>query len=155
MIKRELVEDFFSREIRFAGIQRELKIPEINKIVSIVGPRRAGKTWHFYSLFTTFKSPMYVNFEDLAFRNIATEEFFDVVKIFSEIKYPPKTLFLDEVQVIKNWEVLARSLYDRGYKIFITGSSSKLLPKEVSTELRGRSLTYILLPFNFREFIRA
>ena len=78
-----------------------------------------------------------------------------MIKIFSELKYQPKTLLLDEVQTIKDWQVLVRSLYDRGYKIFIIGSSSKLLPKEISTELRGRTLNYILLPFSFREFIAA
>jgi hypothetical protein len=41
MIKKELVEDFFSREIKFKGVKRELEISKINKIISIVGPRRA------------------------------------------------------------------------------------------------------------------
>jgi hypothetical protein len=59
---------------------------------------------------------------------------------------------LDEVQAIEGWRILVRSLLDRGYKIFMTGSSSKVLPKEISTELRGRTLTYLLLPFSFREF---
>jgi len=155
MIKKELVEDFFSREIKFKGVERELEISKINKIISIVGPRRAGKTWYYYSLFEKLKNPMYVNFEDIAFRSLEIEEFFDVVKIFTELKYRPKTLLLDEVQVIKNWQTLLRSLYDRNYRVFITGSSSKLLPKEISTELRGRTTNYILLPFSFKEFIQA
>jgi predicted AAA+ superfamily ATPase len=37
----------------------------------------------------------------------------------------------------------------------ITGSSSKLLSKEIATQLRGRTLTYLLLPFSFREFLKA
>jgi hypothetical protein len=157
MIKRELVEDFFSRKIKFEGIERELKIeePKIRKVISIVGPRRSGKTWYFYYLFEKFKNPMYVNLEDVAFRNISAEEFFDVIKIFSEINYEPKTLFLDEIQNIVKWQVLVRSLYDRNYKVFVTGSSSKLLPKEISTELHGRTFTYILLPFSFREFVKS
>ena len=155
MFKRELVQDFFSRQKKFEGIERELKIIKTNKIVSIVGPRRAGKTWYFYSLLDKVNKPMYVNFEDIAFRNISIEEFFDIIKIFSELKYKPKTLLLDEIQVLEKWETLVRSLYDRNYNIFITGSSSKLLPKEISTQLRGRTLTYILLPFSFREFIKG
>jgi predicted AAA+ superfamily ATPase len=58
------------------------------------------------------------------------------------------------VQTIDGWQTLVRSLLDRGYKVLITGSSSKLLPKEISTQLRGRTLTYLLLPFSFREFIK-
>ena len=156
MIKKNLIKDFFARQIKFDGIRRELEVSLTEKkIISVVGPRRAGKTWYFYYLFQKLPSPMYVNFEDIAFRNLSPEEFFEVIKIFSEIKYPPKTLLLDEVQNLKDWSVLIRSLYDRGFKIFITGSSSKLLPKEISTQLRGRTLTYILLPFSFREFLKT
>ncbi|MCD6564280.1 MAG: ATP-binding protein [Thermoproteales archaeon] len=156
MINRRLIEDFFSRDIFFSGIERELDVMLIpNKVVSIVGPRRSGKTWYFYSMFSRVEYPMYVNFEDIAFRNLLVEEFLDVIKIFSQLKYEPKTIMLDEVQVIDNWEILVRSLHDRGFRVFITGSSSKLLPKEISTELRGRSITYLLLPFSFREFVRA
>ena len=156
MIKENLIKDFLAREIKFEGIERELKIDLTErKIISLVGPRRAGKTWYFYYMFSKLQFPMYVNFEDIAFRDLSPEEFFEVIKIFSELKYPPKTLLLDEIQNLEDWNVLVRSLYDRGFKIFITGSSSKLLPKEISTELRGRTLTYLLLPFSFREFLKA
>jgi predicted AAA+ superfamily ATPase len=153
MVSKSLIEDFFFRSFEFRGIKRDLKIGESEKIISIVGPRRAGKTWFFYSILPNYKDPMYVNFEDIAFRNMQAEEFFEVIKIFIELKYVPKTLFLDEVQVVQNWETLIRSLYDRGYKIFVTGSSSKLLSREIATSLRGRTFTYHLLPFSFREFL--
>lgn len=49
-----------------------------------------------------------------------------------------------------------RTLLDRTpYNIFVTGSSSKLLSREIATQLRGRSLTYVLLPFSFSEFLTA
>jgi len=155
MLSKNLIEDFFFRSFEFRGVPRELKISESEKISSIVGPRRAGKTWYFYSLLPLFSQPMYVNFEDIAFRNITPEEFFEVIKMFAELKYEPKTLFLDEIQVIPSWNILVRSLHDRGYRIFVTGSSSKLLSKEIATQLRGRTLTYLLLPFSFREFLTA
>ena len=155
MLSKNLIEDFFFRSFEFRGVPRELKISKSEKIISIVGPRRAGKTWYFYSLLPLFSQPMYVDFEDIVFRNMNVEEFFEVIKIFTELKYPPKTLFLDEVQVIPQWNILVRSLNDRGYRIFITGSSSKLLSREIATQLRGRTLTYLLLPFSFREFLNA
>jgi len=158
MMRRELIEDFFSREIVFRGVERELNVlscGEVGKVVSVIGPRRVGKTWYFYSLIGKLSNPMYVNFEDIAFRNIEVEDFFNIIKIFTELKYNPKSILLDEIQVLRGWSVLVRSLHDRGYRVFVTGSSSKLLPMEISTELRGRTMSYILLPFSFREFLKA
>ena len=41
------------------------------------------------------------------------------------------------------------------FKIFLTGSSSKLLSKEIATQLRGRAINYEISPFSFKEFLRA
>jgi len=153
MIKKDLIQDFFLKERKAEGIERDLKVPtDIDKVISIVGPRRAGKSWYLYLLSNKLKNTMYASFDDIAFRGIEKEEFFDVIKIHSELKYAPSVIMLDEVQAIEGWQILVRSLLDRGYRIFITGSSSKVLPKEISTELRGRTLTYLLLPFSFKEF---
>jgi predicted AAA+ superfamily ATPase len=40
------------------------------------------------------------------------------------------------------------------YHIFVTGSNSKVLSKEIATQLRGRCITKVIFPFNFREFLR-
>ncbi|MEM5821369.1 MAG: ATP-binding protein, partial [Candidatus Aenigmatarchaeota archaeon] len=154
MIKKDLIESYFAKSIEFKGIERELKIDIFpNKAITIVGPRRSGKTYYLLYLYNKFENSMYVNFEDIVFRNVEAIEFFDIIKIFTKVKYAPKNLFLDEIQIVNNWESLVRSLIDRGYNVFITGSSSKLLPKEIATQLRGRTLSYLLLPFSFREFL--
>jgi hypothetical protein len=57
---------------------------------------------------------------------------------------------------VKNWELAIRELLDlQHYNMFVTGSSSKLLSREIATQLRGRTFSYLLLPFSFREFLRA
>jgi len=57
---------------------------------------------------------------------------------------------------VNKWENVVRHLLDNeNCQIFITGSSSKLLSKEIATHLRGRSLTYSVFPFSFREFLKA
>jgi hypothetical protein len=63
-------------------------------------------------------------------------------------------IFIDEPQNIKGWEIAVRNLHDEGFNIFLTGSSSKLLSKEIATSLRGRTLTYMILPFSFKEFLK-
>jgi len=45
-------------------------------------------------------------------------------------------------------------LNDGGFNIFVTGSSSKLLSKEIATSLRGRNLKTEVLPLNFKEFLK-
>jgi len=64
-------------------------------------------------------------------------------------------IFIDEVQEMKDWEFLLLSLLIRSYKVYATGSSSKILKKEFSSALRGKNITYLLLPFSFREFLKA
>ena len=61
--------------------------------------------------------------------------------------------FFDEIQNVNDWENFIVSLLIEHYKVYITGSNSKLLSKEIATSLRGKSLSYILLPFSFKELV--
>ncbi|MFO1510629.1 MAG: ATP-binding protein [Steroidobacteraceae bacterium] len=65
------------------------------------------------------------------------------------------TLYLDEVQLVPGWEGLVRRLIDGGgMDVFVSGSSAKLLSREVATSLRGRGLEVLVHPFSFREALR-
>ncbi|MEW5691757.1 MAG: ATP-binding protein [Candidatus Hydrogenedentota bacterium] len=140
-------------------VQRELKVAETKRrIISIIGPRRAGKTYYFYQLIEKNKEKsLYLNFEDTRLIDINFREIRDLIRIYREIAgNEPEYLFFDEIQNIKKWESALREILDlQKYEIFITGSSSKLLSKEIATSLRGRTLTYILLPFSFLEYLKA
>lgn len=62
-------------------------------------------------------------------------------------------LFLDEVQYAQDWaKVLRRLLDTKDVSIFVSGSSSRLLSKEISTTLRGRSIETEVWPLNIFEF---
>ena len=160
MLRRDNIIDYLKEyeEAKFEIMERELKVPlDQDLIVSIIGPRRAGKTYYLLSLKNKTSEALYLNFEDSRLINISYTDIKEIIRIFIEIYgKKPKYLFLDEIQNIKNWEIIVRELYDlKKYKIFITGSTSKLLSKEIATQLRGRTLTYMLLPFSFREFLKA
>jgi uncharacterized protein len=150
----KLVEDFFIKLKKVEGIERELKL-EItkNKVSCIVGPRKSGKTW-FMRMHAN--DELYVDLQDTAFRGISSKEFFKVIEIYARVfgKGVNKIL-IDEVQEMKGWEFLLISLMNRGYEVFATGSSSKILRKEFSSLLRGKNTIYLLLPFSFREFLKA
>ena len=65
------------------------------------------------------------------------------------------TLYLDEAQLVPGWEGLVRRLMDTGgVEVFVSGSSAKLLSREVATSLRGRAMEVLVHPFSFRESLR-
>ena len=65
------------------------------------------------------------------------------------------TLYLDEVQTVPGWEGLVRRLMDTGgVEVFVSGSSARLLSREVATSLRGRAMEVLVHPFSFREALR-
>jgi predicted AAA+ superfamily ATPase len=62
---------------------------------------------------------------------------------------------IDEVQRVEGWDRFVRRVLDtENLRLWLTGSSSKLLSSEIATSLRGRSLTTEVFPFSFREFLR-
>jgi len=146
-------------------IKRELAFPDTKKIISIIGPRRSGKTFLFFQTIQSIVEKgiekeriVYLNFEDTKLAGVKYTEVDDILKLQWELY--PKTIgkeiyiFFDEPQNIPSWEKAIRSLHDRNIgRLFITGSSAKLLSKEIATNLRGRTLSYILLPFSFKEFL--
>ncbi len=159
MIERREVIDYFREyeNLHIDAIERELKVP-INSdfIISIIGPRRAGKTYYLLSLRDKVKNYAYLNFEDSRLYEATYKEIRNILRIYIEMYgREPKYLLLDEIQNVPNWEISIREMHDlRKYRIFITGSSSKLLSKEIATQLRGRTISFYLSPFSFREFLK-
>lgn len=64
-------------------------------------------------------------------------------------------LYLDEIQVVRGWEGFVRRVMDtENIDLFVSGSSAKLLSREIATALRGRAMETLVHPFSFREFLR-
>ena len=60
-------------------------------------------------------------------------------------------VFLDEVQLIEGWNEACRSLRIENLSLFITGSNSKLLSKELTEAFSGRYVSFNVRPFVYRE----
>jgi predicted AAA+ superfamily ATPase len=161
MFDKKLVVDYFLKvreEIeRLVMIERELKVKaERGLAVSVIGPRRSGKTTYMMGVARSMKEFFFIDFEHVAFRAITPEEVMKLPSLYSEIfGERPEAIFLDEVQRLCEWECVVRSFLNEGKYVFISGSSSKLMSKEIATQLRGRSMSYVLLPFSFREYLKA
>ena len=159
MFEKDFVLQYFTRlaeRIESEKIfDRELKVDFLkNKAVAIIGPRRAGKTYFLLNVFKNNRNAIYIDLEHSAFREITHKDIFEIISIFEEyFKSKVEKVIVDEIQNLVEWERLVRSLLDSGYYLMISRSSSKLLSKEVATQLRGRSITYLFLPLSFREYL--
>ena len=60
-------------------------------------------------------------------------------------------VFLDEVQMVENWNLACKALRLENISLFITGSNSKLLSGEFTKELSGRYVSFCVRPFVYRE----
>lgn len=162
-----VIKDFHEKGVPWL-IERDLQIPTeipIKRVISIIGPRRAGKTYSMFQLIKNLLAKynitqiLYLNFELTMLKSLSSEDLDLILETFYEI-YPENRnkkvwFFLDEIQNIEGWERWVRTLLEEGINVFISGSSSKLLSREIATQLRGRALTYTIFPFSFAEFLRA
>lgn len=60
-------------------------------------------------------------------------------------------IFLDEVQNVRDWQEVCKTLRLDNNSLFITGSNSKLLSKEFTKELSGRYVSFRIRPFIYKE----
>ncbi len=164
-ILKRIIKEFHNRGIP-SFKKRDIKTLEnINKIISIIGPRRAGKTYFLYQHMDSLikkgvplEHILYINFEDERlsfFENWDYDNIFISYKsLYPEVKDEEIYIFFDEIQNLKNWEKFIRRVYDTKTKnIFITGSNTYLLSSEIATSLRGRTLSIEVLPLSFKEFL--
>jgi predicted AAA+ superfamily ATPase len=141
-------------------VEREIRVkPTKDFAIAIIGPRRAGKTFACYYLIKQLNLKdsdyLFVNFEDDEVKRKNREEVVKCVQTHVEIYgEEPKFIFFDEIQNLTDWQSFIYSLIEKKrYFVFLTGSSSKLLSREIATQLRGRSLNCIIFPFSFKEFL--
>lgn len=161
-----LIQEF--QELSFPEvIKRDLEVPlNIKKIITVFGPRRSGKTFYLHGLIKKLLEKkiskdriLYLSFEDDRILPLDFSSLNDLMEAYFEL-YPENKkkeifLFFDEIQNIENWELFIRRIHDKErVKIFITGSSSKLLSREIATHLRGRTISFALPPLSFQEFLR-
>ncbi len=131
---------------------------ESDLIKVITGIRRCGKSVILSQIADEYRSAgkpvLYVNFEMLEYSSLipdaetleayVSERLSDTEKLY---------VFLDEVQLVKDWNVACRSLRLKNLSLFITGSNSKLLSKEFTKELSGRYVSFRVRPFVYKEML--
>jgi len=147
---------------------RDIRLPAVrDKALAVIGVRRGGKTsylhHHMKERLAAGDAPgthLLVTLEDERLVGMTPE---DVGWLLEEHRREVqavrdqgrRTVYLDEVQVVPGWETLVRRLLDaRDTDLFVSGSSAKLLSREVHTSLRGRAMEVLVHPFSYREALR-
>ena len=162
-VLKQIIRDFHTGE-NFDVKPRILQPPlDTGKIITLIGVRRCGKTSILYDTINRLSKNipktqiLFLNFEDERLE-LKVDELDLILQSFREL-YPDQDLkkcyfFFDEIQNVTGWEKFIRRVYDTISKnIFITGSNSKLLGKEIATSLRGRTLTFEVFPLSFSEYL--
>lgn len=143
-------------------LYRLVSLPET---IVLTGIRRSGKSTLCYQLMSYLeqhsipqKNMLYVNFEDPGFSSHLTPQLLDkVYRVFREevCQEGKAYLFFDEIQVVPEWERWVNTRNEtEDIKIFITGSSAKLMSHEISTLLTGRHISLPVHPLNFSEYLQ-
>lgn len=136
-----------------------------NGLIKIVtGIRRCGKSFLLFNLFDE-----YLRADGVAHDHIIKVALDD--RHFASLRDPDELLayvdahispdgqyylFLDEVQMVAEFvDVLNSFLHMPNVDVYVTGSNSKFLSKDVATEFRGRGDEIHLYPLSFSEYYAA
>jgi uncharacterized protein len=166
---KEIIREFHQSRLP-EPVRRAISLPALPKGVRkafvFIGMRRSGKTYTLYQIMQDliaegldFSKILYINFEDERLADMKKENFQDILKAYFSL-YPEYIdrsdiyFFFDEIHEVDGWEKFIRRLIDQeAVKIYITGSSAKMLSKEIASSMRGRTVVTEVFPFNFTEML--
>ncbi len=136
-----------------------------NGMIKVVtGIRRCGKSYLIFTIFRNYLLEQGVDEnhiisieldqrKDKKYRNPDTILDFIESSIVDEEQY---YVLLDEVQLLEEFEeVLNSLLHIKNVDVYVTGSNSKFLSKDVITEFRGRGDEVHIYPLTFKEFMQV
>ncbi len=145
--------------------RREKPLPiGIDKIVTIPGVRRCGKTSRMEVVVNGLlhqgvqrQRILWISFDDERFVRMTSDGLDLIIEAYREM-YPDIDmasvyLFFDEIQLIRDWEYFVMRLYKHYSKnIYISGSNATMLGSELKSALRGWPVEEETMPLSFREY---
>jgi predicted AAA+ superfamily ATPase len=150
-------------------IPRENRVPFVNEMITaIIGARRTGKSYRALQAADEFIKSGFIksaanicriDFDNPILSQMKSSDLSLIKKIFlkvnPEFDLKTKLIFvLDEIHRIGGWEEYAIDLSrNQNWKVIITGSSSEMLKDGISSSLRGKSLSSVVYPLSFSEYL--
>lgn len=151
-------------------IPRDGMIHEADRMVStIIGARRSGKSFRVLQLARDSiekgriggaRQICPIDFDNPVLSGASATDLRQIQEVFLKVTQEadvrtPLLFVLDEIHRIKGWEEYVIDLSrNPHWKVVVTGSSSKLLRDDIATGLRGKSVSTVLYPLSFAEFLR-
>ena len=145
-------------------LNRLIERRENGMIKVVTGIRRCGKSYLLFKLYYQYLIESGVGTSriiSIPLDDDDFEELHDSKKLSAYIKERITDdgmwyVFLDEVQLCKNFEAVLNGLNRRdNVDIYVTGSNSKFLSSDVLTEFRGRGDEVRVYPLSFSEYVSA
>ncbi|MES1242481.1 MAG: ATP-binding protein [Acidobacteriota bacterium] len=147
--------------------RRDASLPAVpGKVHAVIGMRRAGKTTFLRQLQVARREGLpperavFVSFDDDRLAEVGVDQLALLLEEYYR-RYPELrgretvSWFLDEIQLVEDWERFVRRVMDsEKIEVVVSGSSARMLSREVHTSLRGRGMATVIHPFSFREFLR-
>lgn len=145
-------------------LNRLIERRENGMIKVITGIRRCGKSYLLFKLYYQYLINSGVDSSRIIMIPLDDddyEELHDSKKLSAYIKDRIADedmwyVFLDEIQLCKNFEAVLNGLNRRdNVDIYVTGSNSKFLSTDILTEFRGRGDEVRVYPLSFSEYVSA
>lgn len=151
-------------------IQREKYLNELigwkhtDLIKIVTGIRRCGKSFMLFNLFHKHLTDTGINEDhiiEIALDDILNEALLDPFRLIAHVKERIKDngqyyLIIDEVQLLDRFvDVLNSFMRMPNVDVYVTGSNSRFLSKDIATEFRGRGIEIHIYPLSFAELYAA
>jgi predicted AAA+ superfamily ATPase len=165
---KSIILDF--QELHLApGVPRRLEVQPVPGKASIcIGVRRSGKSTYLQQRMQRLvdsgvarQNILYLNFFDDRLSPLVESGPGPVLEAYFSL-FPEKRgtekiyCFFDEIQAVPDWEPFVdRVLRTENCEVWLTGSSARMLSKEIATQMRGRALSWEVFPFSFLEYLDA
>jgi predicted AAA+ superfamily ATPase len=166
--KEKITKNFYYWKILYNHLMRELirksyieilkrcQYPNICKV--LMGIRKCGKSYITNQFINNIDNKncniIYFDFNDIDVKlNYSTIELLHKQIIKKSNDKKQNILIIDEVQELKDWNILINSYTSKiNFDVYITGSNANLLSKELSTLLTAKHTDIYIKPFNFKEY---
>ena len=142
-------------------LEELIRFKEKDLIKVITGIRRCGKSTLF-DLYIDYLKKNGIKEEQIIRINLEDADY-DFIKNYKDLYEYVKAklisdkqnyVFLDEVQIVEDFQKACDSLYiKKNVDLYITGSNANLLSGELATLLSGRYVEIKMLPLSFEEYI--